>query len=302
MPTAIAWLPHARRARHARAARGGAGAPRTLVFPADLEAAAQQDERVQQALAKETALFEARRSSLASEVGLMRAQRERIQQEIVALQAQITQVQSSLALQHGGPRDQPAPGEERLSSPPRRIAQIEAAVVDYAGQAGGAALRAGARRTAAGRQRSEDPVDPERRTCSTASDQLKATAARVGEIEQELRKSEDAAARQVVTAPAGGEVIDLKFTSPGAVVRPGDSIAEIVPSRQPADDRGAHPARGGQPRAARAARAHQVHRVQVPQHLDGDGQGDLRFGRPPDRQGQQPALLQRDDRRRSPSR
>ena len=72
-----------------------------LVFPADLKATAQQDERVRQALAKESALFETRRSSLASEVGLMRAQRVRIQEEIVALQAQITQVQSSLALQHG---------------------------------------------------------------------------------------------------------------------------------------------------------------------------------------------------------
>jgi HlyD family secretion protein len=63
-----------------------------------------------------------------------------------------------------------------------------------------------------------------------ASDQVKATAARLTEIEQELRKSEDAAARQVVAAPAAGEVIDLKFTSPGAVVRPGEPIAEIVPS------------------------------------------------------------------------
>ena len=64
----------------------------------------------------------------------------------------------------------------------------------------------------------------------TASDQLKAAAARVGEIEQEMRKSEDASARQMVSAPAGGAVIELKFTSPGSVVRPGDSIAEIVPT------------------------------------------------------------------------
>jgi HlyD family secretion protein len=56
------------------------------------------------------------------------------------------------------------------------------------------------------------------------------TAARVGEIEQEMRKSEDAAARQIVASPASGAVIELKFTSPGAVVRPGDSIAEIVPN------------------------------------------------------------------------
>jgi membrane fusion protein, epimerase transport system len=35
--------------------------------------------------------------------------------------------------------------------------------------------------------------------------------------------------RQMVTAPAAGEVIDLKFTSPGSVIRPGDPIADIVP-------------------------------------------------------------------------
>jgi epimerase transport system membrane fusion protein len=31
-------------------------------------------------------------------------------------------------------------------------------------------------------------------------------------------------------APVDGEVIDLKFTSPGAVVRPGDQIGDILPS------------------------------------------------------------------------
>jgi HlyD family secretion protein len=63
----------------------------------------------------------------------------------------------------------------------------------------------------------------------TASDQLKGATARLGEIEQELRKSNDAAARQVVAAPTAGEVIDLKFTSPGSVIRPGEPIADIVP-------------------------------------------------------------------------
>ena len=67
----------------------------------------------------------------------------------------------------------------------------------------------------------------------SASDQLKSTAARIGEIEQELRKSNDATKRQVVVAPAAGEIIDLKFTSPGAVVRPGEAIAEVVPSDTP---------------------------------------------------------------------
>ncbi len=64
----------------------------------------------------------------------------------------------------------------------------------------------------------------------TASDEVKTSVARLTDIDQEMRKTDDAASRQVVVAPASGEIIDLKFTSPGAVVRPGDSIAEIVPS------------------------------------------------------------------------
>jgi HlyD family secretion protein len=55
----------------------------------------------------------------------------------------------------------------------------------------------------------------------------------LGEIEQERRKSDDAAVRQSVTSPANGEVIDLKFTSPGSVIRPGDPIADIVPHDAP---------------------------------------------------------------------
>jgi HlyD family secretion protein len=55
------------------------------------------------------------------------------------------------------------------------------------------------------------------------------TAARLSEIEQEQRKSVDASARQVITAPASGEVIDLKYSAPGAVIAPRETIADIVP-------------------------------------------------------------------------
>ena len=50
------------------------------------------------------------------------------------------------------------------------------------------------------------------------------------EIQQELRKSSDASSRQVITAPADGEVIGLKVTAPGAVIPPRETIADIVPA------------------------------------------------------------------------
>jgi len=200
---------------------------KTLVFPETLRNAARRDPRVDQALTTETALFQAQRDTLTSEVALLQAQRERIDQEVAALQAQVLQAQNSLALQTQDLDAHRGLLARGLISP-TRLAQIEAVVVDYA-----AKLEERRSELARARQRLGDNdlrvKSIQNRYVQVASDQLKVTAARLGELKQELRKSEDAATRQVVTAPASGEVIDLKFTSPGAVARPGEPIAEIVP-------------------------------------------------------------------------
>jgi len=199
----------------------------TLSFPASLLAVAKRDVRVQEALAKEHSLFRTRRDALTSETGLLEAQRARIEQESVALREQIAQVQASLNLQKGELDQQRKLLKDGFISA-SRLAQVEAIVADYASK-----LEERRSELARAGQRLGD-VDLRAKALvneyvKSASDQLKAAAARLGEIEQELRKSEDAAARQVVTAPAAGEVIDLKFTSPGAVVRAGEPIADIVP-------------------------------------------------------------------------
>jgi epimerase transport system membrane fusion protein len=199
-----------------------------MAFPAALVAAARGDARVQEALAKEQALFRARRDALSSETALMGKQQERIEQEMTALGGQIAQVQTSLALQQKELElNQRLVKDGFIST--ARITQLEAIVADYASK-----LEERRSELARAGQRMLE-VDLKVKSVQNehhkaASDQLKAAAARLAEIEQELRKSEDAAVRQVVTAPASGDVIDLKITSPGAVLRPGDTIADIVPS------------------------------------------------------------------------
>jgi membrane fusion protein, epimerase transport system len=200
----------------------------SLVFPSDLVLLAKKDSRVQQALAKESSLFKTRRDSLLSELSLMNAQRPRIEQEIAALRSQIAHAKNSFALQQ-----QDLESNRRLQTEgfvaATRVSQIEATVTDYAGkldQYNSELLRA--------QQRMGD-IDlriksVQNEFSKTASDQVKQTAARLAEIEQEQRKSSDAATRQIVTAPAAGQIYDLKVTSPGAVIRPGDTIAEIVPT------------------------------------------------------------------------
>lgn len=199
-----------------------------LVFPAALVAAGAEDEQLREALTKEMSLFQAKRQSLGSESALIKVQRERIEQEVGALESQINQAQISLGLQRQDLEANRGLLEKQFISE-ARIVQLEATVADYASR-----LEERRSELARARQRLIDN-DLKLRTLQnqyvqTASDQLKETAARLGEIEQELRKSEDAASRQVVTAPASGEVINLRFTSPGAVVGAGEPIAEIVPS------------------------------------------------------------------------
>jgi membrane fusion protein, epimerase transport system len=200
----------------------------TLVFPAALQAAARQDERINEAMAKETSLFNARRDSLSSEVALMRAQRERVDQEVLALIAQIGHAQAAKA-SHA----QELEAHRRLRDEgfisPTKLVQLEASQSDYS-------LKTEERRSELARAQ-QRRLDTDLKIKSitntyvrTASDQIKVTAARLMEIDQERRKADDASLRQIVRAPAAGTIIDLRFTSPGAVLRPGETIAEIVPS------------------------------------------------------------------------
>jgi epimerase transport system membrane fusion protein len=199
-----------------------------LRFAADLLATSATDPRVREALKKEKDLFAARRATLLSEVGLMQVQRERIEKECTSLRSQIAQMQTALALRRKTLDLNRNLLDDGFISP-TRIMQIEAETVDYA-----ATLDQRESELARAAQRLGD-VDLRMQASrnayvQTASDQLKSVGAQLTEIEQEVLKTTDAAARQVVTAPADGEVIDLKFTSPGSVIRPGDPIADIVPS------------------------------------------------------------------------
>lgn len=203
----------------------------TLRFPDELQRAGKQDPRVAHALVKEAALFRAQRHSLDSGTTLMRAQRERVEHEIAAVQAQIAQAQQSLELQRADLEANRGLIKQGYIAA-TRIAQLEAVVMDYA-----AKLEERRTELARAQQRLVE-IDLKIQSArndyvKAASDQLKAATQRLSEIEQEQRKSDDAAKRQVVVAPASGEIIDLKFTSPGAVVGPGEAIADIVPSGSP---------------------------------------------------------------------
>ncbi|MBL0422808.1 HlyD family type I secretion periplasmic adaptor subunit [Ramlibacter sp. AW1] len=199
-----------------------------LVFPDELVQAAAADSRLAEQLVKERSLFQARRDALHGQTTLLRSQREKIAQEVVSLKAQIEQAQNSLKHQRFElDRNRQLLKEGFIAD--TRIAQLEAGVADY-----GVKLEERRSELARADQRMVDAelrikaLESEYR--QQASDQLKVAMVRLSEIQQELRKSTDASQRQVIVAPAAGEVMNLRYTSPGSVVSPREPIADIVPA------------------------------------------------------------------------
>jgi len=196
-------------------------------FPLDVLEAAKSDPRLAEQLAKERALFAARRDALVAQVRLLHSQREKVAEEVLALRAQIAQASESMKFQKVDLDTNSKLRKEGFVSA-TRIAQIEGSIADY-----GVKLEERRSELARAEQRLVD-IDLRVSTLQgdyrqQASDQLKVSTARLSEIEQEQRKSVDASARQVITAPASGEVISLKYPVPGAVIAPRETIADIVP-------------------------------------------------------------------------
>ncbi len=199
-----------------------------LSFAPDLVKAGGVDSRLAEQLIKERSLFTARREALHSQTALLRAQREKIAQEITAFRAQIEQAESSMRHQRAElERNRQLLKDGFISD--TRISQLEAAVADY-----GVKLGERSSELARAEQRMVDTdlrikgLESEYR--QQASDQLKVAAVRMSEIQQELRKSADASRRQVIVAPVAGDVMNLRYSTPGSVISPREPIADIVPA------------------------------------------------------------------------
>jgi HlyD family secretion protein len=175
-------------------------------------------------------LFEARRSALNEQSGLLRSQRGKVAQEVEALRRQIERAKESLRLQQADLANNQRLVKSGYVSQ-ARVTQLEAQAADY-----GVKLEERRAELAQAEQRMLDNdlrihgLESDYR--QQASDQLKATLARLGEIQQEQRKTGDAASRQAITAPVAGEVMNLRVTMPGTVIASRETVAEILPAEQ----------------------------------------------------------------------
>jgi HlyD family type I secretion membrane fusion protein len=73
-------------------------------------------------------------------------------------------------------------------------------------------------------------VDIRVRRSEEVDDALSQVQARRSEVEELLKESLDRLTRTTITAPVAGTVLDLRFKTPGGVIRAGEPVLDIVPS------------------------------------------------------------------------
>jgi HlyD family type I secretion membrane fusion protein len=195
-------------------------------FPKDIA----DQPRTSEIIERESALFRARRDAVETQVALLRSQIKEAVQEAAALSEQIAAEERALKFQR-----EELTANERLVAQgyvqKTRILTLQRAVAEYEARYG--EHRAELSKS---RQRSSELelriLTMKNQYAQTASDELKDTTTRIFDLEERIRPSKDAAARQKITAPIAGEVVGLKVFTAGSVIGPRDVIMEIVPEEK----------------------------------------------------------------------
>jgi HlyD family type I secretion membrane fusion protein len=197
-----------------------------LEFPPEL-ADRSADARIAETLKREGALFAVRRDALVSQLSLISRQVRDTQGEI---QARLTQLKADdAALKHH--RDEIVANEKLEKEGfigKTRLIQLQRAAVEYESR------RAENQAELARAQQKVSELELRAETLRSqfkqeASNELRQTTATVNDLRERLRPAVDAEQRQRIVAPISGEVVDLRFTSLGAVIGPREPILDIVP-------------------------------------------------------------------------
>ncbi len=216
-------LVRAERIRQARAAAEAALAPRFTV-PAELAGEAAEH------LARERALFAARRRTLDEQIASLQAQIREAQAQAAALGTQIAATETSTRL-----ADEELEINAKLARDGyvqrTRVLALQRGAADYRGKVGESRSELALARSRAA-ELDARIAQARNQYQSQAADELKDASARLRELEDRLRPSQDQVERQLVRAPVDGEVMALRVAAAGEAVGPRQPLLDIVPARE----------------------------------------------------------------------
>lgn len=192
-----------------------------LSFPDDLMAARPD------LVAKERRLYEARQLELASAVDALRQQADQKRGELAELEAQLAglEKQYALALEQ---YNLVKPLEKSGAVSKVEVLELERTLAEMEGDM--ARIRASLPRARAAIAEAESRIAEKQASFrALAQADLNDRTVKQSALSEQMRGRADRKTRTEVRAPVKGVVKQVKVTSIGAVVKPGDSLVEIVP-------------------------------------------------------------------------
>lgn len=215
----------AARIRSARAEAEAALEPR-FSAPADLAREPQAAEH----LARERALFTARRRTLDEQIAALDKQIREAHAQAAALEAQIAATEASARLSSEEVEmnrklvSEGFVNRTRLLGLQRDASDYVARVGEYRSELALARQRVGDLEARIAQARNQYQQQ--------GADELKEASAKVRELAERLRPSQDQVERQMVRSPVDGEVMSMRISAVGEVVGPREAILDVVPEHE----------------------------------------------------------------------
>jgi len=184
--------------------------------------------KTQEIVAAEKALFRTRRKSLDDQIRLLREEIAHARQAAVELGREIQSIREGIDF-----------AERQLAATRKLLDKHyvqESEIWRLESEVAEKKERLGARLAALSQEREQisdlelQIITAKNTYVAEADTELKDLKKERVEVEEKLRPARDAVKRQVISAPVDGQVIDLKVTTLGGVVKSGDALMDIVPT------------------------------------------------------------------------
>lgn len=197
-----------------------------VTFPRELTRASSAP-LAQRAMEDQLRLFNERRLGRTNDVSILKERIAQSDRQIEAVQSRSEAVRSqieSITEEH----DSLAPLANKGIIPVTRLTTLKRQRAELQGQLGAfVADIAGERHTIGEARLQIEQVG--RKAFEEASAQLAETSAKLADSHEKLRVADDVLSRTEIRAPRTGRVVGLKVHTIGGVVRPGETLMEIVP-------------------------------------------------------------------------
>ena len=215
----------AERAEEARLIAERDGAPE-IAFPSELTDSA-DDPRVQEVISGQRRVFEARRKALDGEIDLLNQRIDQINEQMAGLEALKASKGKRIALYEeeiGGLKALFAKGmgdKSRLWEYERLAAELEGERADHQASIGSAKVQIGEARL--------QIQQLKRKFDSEVVEQLRDIQTKIADLRERARVLGKTLDRTRVVAPVDGYVVGMRVHTIGGVIRPGDSLLDIIP-------------------------------------------------------------------------